>query len=262
MTLLVSHERILESGRADFAITTPSLRLPEERVGARSQPVSSPMPNNTRNKVDLRQEIAAAPSTSLMEEPCIDIESNLLKSETTAEGSAAVNGAAGASEGSINISDNATAVSEQEAWVESLVDWPASLPPRRALAQARSTAEQRCARNNDGGADERSCSGQARCQVYYMHVHKSGGSTLCSLAAANGLNVDLASNCQEMTKPRGEAEAKRLTWWQQPAYAQAEVFRKSKHDFISNEDNPFTTPPLPGPIIFVITVCNHSLSIL
>jgi hypothetical protein len=152
-------------------------------------------------------------------------------------------------------SGNATAT-VAAAWVASLTPWPASVPPRRALAQARAAAEQRCARAQLAAEAASGGSPNPRCQVYYMHTHKSGGSTLCSLAAANGLAVDLASNCQEMTNS-GESslsQQQRLAWWQRPAYAQAEIFRRSKHDFISNEDNPFTTPPLPGAIIFVITV--------
>jgi len=263
MTLLFFHGSILETGRAEFSPTTPSPGLPQERVGAWTKPVSLPLSSNTANDLVRRQSISTTPSTSNIEEPCSDIALTLLSSVTLAAESVAELRAAGANEGPIDKNDTATAASEQEAWVDSLVPWPASLPPRRALTQARSMAEQRCARNYpNGAADRSSTSGQARCQVYYMHVHKSGGSTLCSLAAANGLNVDLASNCQEMMKSDGSpsSELKRMPWWLQPAYAQAEVFRKSKHDFISNEDNPFTTPPLPGPIIFVITVRRCSCS--
>lgn len=81
-----------------------------------------------------------------------------------------------------------------------------------------------------------------------MHTHKSGGSTLCSLAQLNGYNVDLPNNCQEMD---GD---KRLTWWKWSTWKQAELFRDSKHNFISNEDNTFIDPPLPGAFIYIITV--------
>lgn len=86
-------------------------------------------------------------------------------------------------------------------------------------------------------------------QVYYMHTHKSGGSTLCALAAANGVHVDLASNCQEMEG------GQRVAWWGWSSWRQAELFKASPHGFISNEDNPFLSPPMPGAIIYVITVC-------
>ena len=34
-----------------------------------------------------------------------------------------------------------------------------------------------------------------RAQIYYVHVHKSGGTTLCQAAGANGLKVSLGTNC-------------------------------------------------------------------
>ncbi len=82
-----------------------------------------------------------------------------------------------------------------------------------------------------------------------MHTHKSGGSTLCALAAANGYRVDLPANCQEM------AGGQRVAWWRWPAAQQAALFKRSKHDFISNEDTPFLNPPRPGAFLYVFTVC-------
>jgi len=113
--------------------------------------------------------------------------------------------------------------------------WPADLPRRAELIALRTAAELRCARS--------------RCKVYYMHTHKSGGSTLCALAGANGMAVNLQGNCQEM-----DANGQRVDWWRRSALEQSEVFRSSPHEFLANEDNPFLSPPLPGAILYVITI--------
>eukprot|EP00613_Pedinella_sp_CCMP2098_P039347 CAMPEP_0171790682 /NCGR_PEP_ID=MMETSP0991-20121206/65868_1 /TAXON_ID=483369 /ORGANISM="non described non described, Strain CCMP2098" /LENGTH=215 /DNA_ID=CAMNT_0012400325 /DNA_START=62 /DNA_END=706 /DNA_ORIENTATION=+ len=39
-----------------------------------------------------------------------------------------------------------------------------------------------------------------QCKVYYVHAHKSGGTTLCAIAGANGLRVNLATNCLQKNK--------------------------------------------------------------
>ena len=39
-------------------------------------------------------------------------------------------------------------------------------------------------------------------KVYYYHVHKSGGTTLCAMAGASGLKVRLATNCLEKERKR------------------------------------------------------------
>lgn len=52
-----------------------------------------------------------------------------------------------------------------------------------------------------------------RAQIYYVHVHKSGGTTLCQAAGANGLKVSLGTNCLYKDKTGKPVS----TWWIPPS---------------------------------------------
>lgn len=112
-----------------------------------------------------------------------------------------------------------------------------SSSPRALILQARSSGEAQCHHILHSGG---------RCRILLVHVHKSGGSTLCALAARNHQSVDFSENCQEQ---------RNLMWHTKAATEQSRMLETSKHDFIAQEDVPLIDPPLPGkPSLFVISV--------
>uniref|UniRef100_A0A7S2RMP1 Sulfotransferase n=2 Tax=Rhizochromulina marina TaxID=1034831 RepID=A0A7S2RMP1_9STRA len=121
------------------------------------------------------------------------------------------------------------------------------------LAEARTGAEARWSPQSP--LSPKPMGAAPRGGIYYMHVHKAGGSTLCGLAAQNGLQVSLSSNCLELTKgPAGEDV--HLAWWDWRAEEQEKLFLTTRSEFVANEDHPFQRAPLPGAVIYVITVRN------
>ena len=46
-------------------------------------------------------------------------------------------------------------------------------------------------------AEAESACRRGRCKVYYYHVHKAGGTTLCAMAGANNMKIKLGTNCLE-----------------------------------------------------------------
>lgn len=78
-----------------------------------------------------------------------------------------------------------------------------------------------------------------------MHVHKSGGTTLCSMAGANGLRIKLATNClQRETSSLG---SKPVAFWQWSTLEQRQWLLSQPVDFIANEGGTFDPRTAPWP---------------
>ena len=78
-------------------------------------------------------------------------------------------------------------------------------------------------------AEARARAGKA--VVYYQHVHKAGGSTLCELARSNGLRVS-GRNCLPV-EPGGSSALVRV--WERSADAQLRWLARVKYDFVAME---------------------------
>ncbi|KAI9003835.1 hypothetical protein DFJ74DRAFT_760040 [Hyaloraphidium curvatum] len=100
-----------------------------------------------------------------------------------------------------------------------------------ALAAGRAVAERRAKLRSN--------------RVVFAHVHKAGGSTVCTLAAANGYRTNQTDNC--LWRPMEPiTDAQRLAEFLDPA--------QKGVDFLALE--PWELPPLPSPgdAVFVAVV--------
>lgn len=85
-----------------------------------------------------------------------------------------------------------------------------------------------------------------------MHVHKSGGTTLCSVAGANGWRVKVATNCLQREGSSGGHQAgsnagKPVAFWQWPTNQQRSWVLAQPVDLIANEGGAFDARTAPWP---------------
>ena len=92
-----------------------------------------------------------------------------------------------------------------------------------------------------------------KCKVYYVHVHKSGGTTLCQAAGANGLRVSLGTNC--LVKQGGGSKA--VPFWTWSTAEQRRWLLGRAVDFIANEGGAFDAATAPLPQVSRGTAAHH-----
>lgn len=78
-----------------------------------------------------------------------------------------------------------------------------------------------------------------------MHVHKSGGTTLCSMAGINGLRIKLATNC--LQRESSSLGSKPVAFWQWSTSEQRQWLLSQPVDFIANEGGSFDARTAPWP---------------
>jgi len=77
-------------------------------------------------------------------------------------------------------------------------------------------------------------------------VHKSGGTTLCSMAGTNGLRVKVATNCLQR-ESSSRLGSKPVAFWQWSTSEQRQWLLSQPVDFIANEGGSFDPRTAPWP---------------